>query len=275
MLHIWLSILKNMDYTVYLKLIKTFGNIQYLYKCSKNKSLFYSILVKNNLFIHYSLFQDMTNENLKIVANKLYSKLKNLRFNIIAINSNEYPKRLMFSYFPPLFILIKDNLDVNKITVYVDGISNIVLNEKKVFNYILKISKNNNFNIISSENPLLTFKFINIFSDEDIDDFLYTKESVIGVYYNTDNIKNNKKDYQKYLELAFCDFFFLLSSEYNLNIVNNIDICLELGKDIVTIPGSVYDKKYELNNWLLKQGAICITCKKDFIEYMNSLKYDN
>lgn len=45
-------------------------------------------------------------------------------------------------------------------------------------------------------------------------------------------------------------------------------LCLDDGKDVFAVPGSIYNSNYEGNNYLIKSGCIPVTCAEDILPYL-------
>lgn len=253
----------------FLKLLKLFKSEYQIYQTSKNKSLFYNILLKNEVFIKYQLFNDITNDCIKSKSEQIYQSLKFNFIDIIHLNSKNYPKNLFNLYNPPFVILKNINSDISILNsqkfVYLSGIAKLTDYGRLLLNDVLGNIKNKNiqilFNYICVNKYVykkykdifnIDFKYIDLLNESN--DFKYVFDDKIYYIY----LNKFYNEYIDELKIALSECLVVIESGYDLSILKNIDIALEQGKDILTFPANIYDKNFSLNNWLIKQGAICI-----------------
>ena len=70
----------------------------------------------------------------------------------------------------------------------------------------------------------------------------------------------------KYTELLKCsisDTLFVLNASFEDEIEKIASYMLDMGKQIVTIPGSISDKNFSFSNYLLRDGANVVLNIKD------------
>lgn len=96
------------------------------------------------------------------------------------------------------------------------------------------------------------------------------------LYINTKaNISNNSLKYIiTYVESVICDFVMVNKITNISESIFELDIALDLGKDIYAIPGDIFEYENYLANFSIKQGAIPI-CSKYDIEYLLKEKTAN
>ena len=110
-IYVWLSLIEELNYLVYLKLIKIFHSTVNLYEISKDKLKFQNYLNSNNFSLDENIKSKLLDQNLKLKSNKIYNYLKSKNIKIIPINSKYYPKNLKNIFSPPLCIYIKGNIN--------------------------------------------------------------------------------------------------------------------------------------------------------------------
>ena len=70
------------------------------------------------------------------------------------------------------------------------------------------------------------------------------------------------------LMLCLCDVLFLIEARYERNIVNLVDNLLNLGKEILVLPGDVWSKNCYFSNFLIREGAGVILNINDLNMYL-------
>lgn len=256
--YIWLSIYVKLDYLTYINLLKVFIDAKDIYINSKNKDKFLKILRGNCIYISYNIFSNLINSQLKSKANELFLNLNETNINIINIKSSYYPKQLINAFNPPLVIFAYGNLALlkNKI-VYVYN-SNKFSNEgKRIYNEFCEYMNKNNVCILNDA--------INEYSN--IVYLPYIKK----IYRDDVLVISDKLEETSYINYEYItgmsDYLFITESSYNIKVAMITDLTLEQGKDILVVPGSVYNKEAYFSNYLIKDGAICITSKVDLLNY--------
>ncbi|MEG1142263.1 MAG: hypothetical protein RSE41_07450, partial [Clostridia bacterium] len=102
---------------------------------------------------------------------------------------------------------------------------------------------------------------------------IYTNKVIDNVKSNCLYITDNTNKFNLDMYIGLCDYVFLPNSKYSLYNQNLIDIALEYGKDILVIPGNVYEDNTFFNNYLIKNGAICITSKQELLDIVKDKTY--
>ena len=261
-IYLWLLFLKDMNYKRLLDFLKLFKSEQQLYQISKDKILFYNILLNNSFFIPYSLFNDITNLNLKQKSQKIYKFLKFNKYQIIYINSKNYPNVLNRISDPPIAICYNDSkiidiLNSNNLCCIIN--SNKSNYSQKINTDIRKCISKNGYHYIDLmlnkiDNIVAQNINLNIISSED------NNTQISKIYVANINISE--------FLIVLCKFLIVIESGYSLYNLSLVDIALEKGLDIISFPAGIYNINFKLNNWLISQGAMCVNCIKEFNNYI-------
>lgn len=257
--YIWLSIYVKLDYLTYINLLKIFRDAKEIYLNSKDKDKFLKTLKSNHIYINYSIYSNLINSKLKIKSEELFSNLNDSNIKIININSKYYPKQLKNIFNPPLVIFAYGNLSLlkNKIVYayYSNNFSNL---GKRTYNNFCEHLNKNDISIISDTfaeySNIIYLPYINKIDREDI---LVISDKID---------KNTCINYENIIGIS--NFLFITESNYNIKIAMIVDLTLEQSKDILVVPGSIYNKEAYFSNYLIKDGAICINSKQDLLEIL-------
>lgn len=258
--YIWFSIYVKLDYLTYINLLKAFKNAEDIYVASQDKDKFLKILRLNNININYATFSNLVNQNFKIESKQLFLKLLNKKIKLINISSKYYPKQLKNVFNPPLVLFAYGNITLlkNKL-VYVYNSNNFSNEGKKTYNEFCEYMNKNNITIVSEvENEYSKVIYLPYIKKVYREDILVISDKLDkDSYINYDNI------------MGICDYLFIIESSYNIKIAMIVDLMLEQGKDILVVPGSMYNKEAYFSNYLIKDGANCITSKLDLLHYFS------
>ena len=252
-IYVWLSLIEELDYLIYLKLIEIFGSTSNLYTYSKDKLKFQEYLKSNNLNLDENLKSKLFNNEIKEKSIYIYKYLKSKNIKIIPINSKYYIKKLKNIFSPPLCIYVSGDTEKlndkkiflyenNNITKYAKKI--IYLIKEKILNVNNYLILNNNFNIHS----------INLISDLDK---IVNNTNEVNVYYNN---SYKKRDIRNLEIISGClDLLIIPEADYTEDICIIVDSFLELGKNIVIFPNEIFNKNAYFSNYLIKNGANMLT----------------
>ena len=78
-----------------------------------------------------------------------------------------------------------------------------------------------------------------------------------------------------YIAIIISDYIFVYKTKNINEAISELDIALELGKDIYAIPGDILSYENYLANFCIKQGAIPICSKYDIKYILDKKKKDN
>lgn len=238
----------------------------------------------------------MTNESLKRKSIEIYSQLLKNKIVTISINSKNYPEKLKRLKSPPIAIYIKEEFWTSNVFNYTcTGGENLHVIAQQITNYSNKILNNIFYN--NSIKILITnlqsgkinmdiasqikskslinnnCKIINIICGEYTELILnlnkYKFQIAIFNNYSNENIEVIESEIVSVLS----DYMILLESGYSKTILKKIDMFLENGKEIFTIPSSIFNKYAILNNYLIKQGCNIITSKEELKLYLTNSLY--
>lgn len=262
-IYVWLSIIDNLDYLIYLKLIKIFNSTINLFNVSKNKIKFEQYLKSNNIILDNNLKNQFIDNNLKSKANKIYNYLKSINIKIIPINSKYYPQKLKNIFSPPLCIFVTGNISLiqnKKVFVYKND--NITKYANKIIELLYTQVLNENKYLILNRN--LCIKGINL-----KDEFCNVKSN--NEFYIFYNLNNNNYIRDIEIKSGILDLLVIPEADYNKEIAIFVDCFLELGKEIIVFPNEIFNKNAYFSNYLIKNGANMLTNIYQIQDILNNL----
>lgn len=257
--YLWLSIYVKLDYLTYINLLKIFKDAKNIYALSQDKDKFLRLLRLNHIHISYRIFSNLVDSDLKVKSKELFQNLKKQNIKIINIFSIYYPKELINTFNPPLTIFAYGDLSIllNK-KVYVYTSNNFSTDGIKVHNEFCDCMFKNNIAILTD---ILT-EYTNI---------LYLpylkkidRENLIVI---SDKLEDTSYINYEYIT-GSSDCLLIPEANYTIKIAMIVDLMLEQGKYILVIPSSIYNKEAYFSNYLLKDGAVCITSKVDLLNFL-------
>lgn len=257
--YLWLSIYVKLDYLTYINLSRAFNSVKEIYISSKDKDSFLKILRSNGIKISYTLYCKLVDLNLKNKAIQLYQTLRKKNIEVINIHSKYYPKDLKNIFNPPLVIFAYGDISLllNK-KVYMYNSNNFSITGEKIYNEYAKCMNDNNISIVEDK---LT-EYTNIL-------FLpYMKNIDRGnLVVISDKIEKNSFINYEFI-IGICNCLFIPEADYTIKVANIVDLMIEQGKDILVVPGSIYNKDAYFSNYLIRDGAICIISKLDLLQFL-------
>lgn len=257
--YLWLSVYVKLNYSTYINLMKIFKNAENMYVISQDKNEFDKMIQHIGIHIDYRVYSNLINLDLKHKSKMLYSNLQGDNIKIINIDSKYYPKQLINVSNPPLVIYAYGNLSLLKSKIiYMYNSDNFSYNGKKVYDDFCKLLNYNNISIISDKITEYS-KVVYLPSMKKIGrkDILFISDKIEkNLYINYECIT------------GISNYLFISEANYNIKIAMIVDLILEQGKDIFVVPGSIYNKEAYFSNFLIKEGAICITSKADLLNYL-------
>jgi len=259
--YVWLSLIDNLNYLVYLKLIKIFNSTINLYNISKDKVKFNQYLKSSNFNLEENLKEKFLNSNLKKEANKIYNHLKSKNIKIIPINSKYYPQNLKNIFSPPLCIFVAGNIELLQLKkIYVYENNNITKYAKKIISLVYS-------QILNKARYLILNKNLNIKSINLQNEVLIQDEQGITIYHN--ECENSVRDLE--IKSGILDLIVIPEADYNKEISILIDSILELGKEICIFPNEIFNKNAYFSNYLIKNGANILTNIYQIQDVLNNL----
>jgi len=256
--YVWLSICVKLDYLTYINLLKVFRDVKDIYVISNNKDNFLKVLRLNCIHISYEIFSNLVNSALKCKAIELFQGLCLKNIKVINIHSKLYPKQLISTFNPPLVIFASGNISLLKNKkVYIYSSKDFSITGNVEYYEFYECMNKNNISIVTdrvTEYSNITYlPYI-----KKID-----RENILVI---SDKLNENTFINYEYIT-GICDCLFIPHSSYNMKAAIIVDLILEQGKDILVIPGNIYNKDTYFSNYLIKDGAICITSKTDLLQY--------
>lgn len=229
-----------------------------MYKISYDRIKFQTILNQNKLFFQESVLNKLLNSKLKIQSNLLYKNLylKNIYLKKINISSNYFysciygNEKLLESKLKKLHVYYNENISKDGNYKY-----KYFLNHKD-----LKENINiciGNKNIKSNCNNIVILKISNINELRSINTDILDKNNL---YIFTTQDPNTI--------LSVSDILLLVESKYNKQIANLVDTFLEHGKEILVLPGDIWNSNCYFSNYLIKEGAGVILNINDLNMYL-------
>jgi len=257
--YVWLSICVKLDYLTYINLLKVFNDVKDIYVNTKDKDKFLKILRLNCIHISYSIFCDLVDLELKVKSIELYQSLCAKDIKIINIHSKYYPVHLINVFNPPLVIFASGNLALlkNKMVYTYNSNDFSVTYNKKYYEFYESMNENNISIVSDALTEYSTIVYLPYIKKIDRKDILVI----------SDKLDENALINYEYIT-GMSDCLFIPEASYNIKAAMIVDLILEQGKDILVIPGSIYNKETYFSNYLIKDGAICITSKTDLLQYL-------
>jgi|GEM_PF-1494658 len=256
--YVWLSICVKLDYLTYINLLRVFKDAKDIYINSKDKDNFLKKLRSNSIYICYSIFSNLVNSKLKFKSIEIFQNLYKKNIKSINIHSKYYPQQLISTFNPPLVLFASGNMSLLKNKkVYVYSSKEISITGNVVYYEFYEYLSKNDISIVSD----CVTEYSNIIYLPYIKEI--DREDILVI---SDKIEENSYVNYEYIT-GISDCLFVTQSSYNIKSALIVDLILEQGKDILVIPGSIYNKDTYFSNYLIKDGAICITSKVDLLQY--------
>ncbi|MDD3304390.1 MAG: DNA-processing protein DprA [Clostridia bacterium] len=242
-----------------------------IYELSKQPYLFKKKLEKHHIILSNKFFNILTSNKIKDKAQTLFQFFSSNHIKIIPIHSENYPKELYHIDMPPLCLFVYGNIqEIHKKMVYIydsKEFSHYARNIYKIMSdYVL--SKNCNLIGLSDDNSnsKVVIKRLNYFN-------------VSSTIQYIKNLSSNKTTIFLFHHSTLYEFYFLsclskiviipeASYEQAKTLKIIIDSMIEQGKEILVIPGNIYNKNTYFSNYLLKEGANILLTKYDIDNYL-------
>lgn len=286
-IYVWLSMIEEINYMLYIRLLKFFQSVDILYILSKEKSKFKLFLIQNNIILSKNLINKLTNFNLKEKSVKIYNNLIKQKIDIIHIEDLRFPKsKFINMYNKPLCLFLYGK--VNKLNEKVIYLYKEKFNEYgeqiyEMFNEYISQKKWNIINNVENfEDNNIFFKNLcwnkvyvinqNIF-DENYNLKSCFKKSSNNLYILIPNKTceiTNSNLYITELIVSISNVCIIPQAKYdeNMYVKNIVELFLEQGKNVLVVPGNIYCKFSYLSNYLIKEGAEIILNKHDIDKYL-------
>lgn len=263
---LWLSQYVGIDYYKYIELIKVFGSIEKIYENSNNNDIFIKKLKLNKVYLKSDELKRILSFEEKYKAKIKMMELKQKDIEIITIKNKKYSKYLNNEYI--LFVYGDINLlESKKISIY--NSNNVNMYSKKILNDFINILSNFKISIVSD----ILDENTNIYCSEILTsikrDKLLNLSNKIETEINRKSKVDIKIQYKIMSNVSLAVFYIPIN--YDLKAVTLLDVFLENGKDILVVPGDIYNKDTYFTNFLIKCGATVITSKKDILYEINYL----
>ncbi|MCX8075372.1 MAG: hypothetical protein N2749_07310 [Clostridia bacterium] len=263
LIYVWLSILKDIDYTILLKLLFSFKTVNNIYESSKKTSFFKNVLFCNKIQMSEKLFYSLIDNSLKVKAQEIYSKLIEYDIKIIPFDSKNYPKPLLNLYSPPIVIYMMGNyslgLNISSKTVvcmsggYYNSASLSYINDYLQYfklKDVLMISTNNNDieNMVDRniKEKLIVIEYMDI-CNLNYNFYIFisrkydlNKNNIIFIYTNLEKHSNYEKNkiiviMKNEICSGLADLLVMINMKYSFENMNKIDMFIEQGKDVMVL----------------------------------------
>lgn len=252
--------LQKLDYLLLNKLIHIFGNIENMYVISNSKDKFKEILIKNKLFFSKEELEKLLNSKLKVGSQLLYSNIvsKGIDIKLVKIGF----KYELVIYYGKISLL---KSKIKKVYCYNTNISeygkkklDFLENNKKIKEHInIKIKNSEEIECYTNSNEIVIYQISNLSELRSINTSKLSKENA---YFFTLN-------YNQFLS-SICDILIFVEAKYTKESAYLVDSILELGKDILVLPGDVWNKNCYFSNYLIKEGANVVLGIDDLNYYL-------
>ena len=229
-----------------------------MYAISNNCFKFKEILLKNNLFFSDNILKKLLNSKLKFESVKLYT---NLVQKGIHINRIKIIDRYIYTCTYGNIKILDSNLKKQ----YIYYTKNISEYGKLKYEYFLNNkSIKENINVCVGNEKLnkrvrniIILNIDNISELRSIDIKKFDKHNLyLFNFYDINYI------------LTIADNLLIIEAKYEANVVKLVDYFLELGKEILILPGDVWDKNCYFSNFLIKEGANVVLNINDINLYL-------
>lgn len=216
-----------------------------MYVISNNSLKFKEILIQNKIFFSKVVLDKLLNSNLKSQSEKLYYNLYEKKIMINGVNIQN--KIYYFLTFGDKNIL---SSKLKKVHIYYD--KNISKYGKIKCNYLLnsnKIKKNinvcfGNYNIKANSKNIVILNISNISEIRSID--VGTLDSNNLYIFSLFDICTS---------LSIADVLVITEAKYEEYPIKLVDTFLNKGKDILVMPGDIWNKNCYFSNFLIHEGA--------------------
>lgn len=229
-----------------------------MYVISNNSFKFKEILNRFNLFFSENILNKFLSSKLKIQSDMLY---KGLCLKGIEVNKLNIADRDIYTLSYGNIELLKNNL--KKQYIYYN--ENMSKYGKIKYDYFL-----NNKDMKENINICLGYKNIKknapnivIFNISNISEIRSIEVSML----NKDNLYIFNL-FDTNLILSLCDILVLIEARYEEKIVNLVDNLLNFGKEVLVLPGDVWNKNCYFSNFLIREGAGIILNINDLNMYL-------
>lgn len=237
--------LQKLDSYLYSKLEFSFGSIKEMYEISNNSLKFKQILIKNKIFFSNEVINKLLNSKLKIQSEKLLNIIYNMNIKIQKVKIND---KYLYTFVYGNIKLLSSNR--KKLYIFCDkNTSRYGTDKCKYFLNCKNIKENVNVCIGSKniKNNSCNISIVNIKNVSELRAVEIEKMDINNLYiFNLYNIM--------YM-LTIADIILIPEakySSYSNMLVNNF---LDFGKDILVIPGDIWNKNCFFSNFLIREGA--------------------
>lgn len=229
-----------------------------MYIISNNSFKFKKMLIQNKLFFSADILNKLLNLKLKIQSEKLMYNLKNKN---IFVNKIYLQKRYIFVFTFGCTNILQSKL--KKVHIYYD--KNMSKYGKIKYDYLLnsrEIKENINVCIkdsklkLNSKNIIVeNIQNISCLRSIDIDSLDKNNLYIFTLF-----------DINKILSLS--DILIIPEAKYDKYIANLVDEFLNKSKDILVLPGDVWNRNCYFSNFLIREGANVILNINDLNMYI-------
>lgn len=211
--------------------------------------------ILNSINIDFSIINIFLDKNIKEEVQKIYNYIINNEYEIVTIEDEIYPRRLLeLEEKIPFCYITNSKVNLNNKNIYMYFNNYYTKFARNLIEYFAKIINEEKANIIT-EYSLKSIENLEIISSD---------------MFN--NIKKNDKKnciilpdtrYLEIFKINIIDILILIEARYESNIIKVVDMLLEKGKDIYVVPSNIFSKNNYFSNYLIKQGADIILNKWD------------
>lgn len=229
-----------------------------MYETSNNSINFKKVLIKNKIFFSNNVINMLLNSKLKIQSEKLLNIIYSMNIKIQKVKIND---RYVYTFVYGNINLL--NSSNKKLYVFCDNnTSKYGIEKCKYFLNCQRIKDNINV-CIGNNNLKKNSSNISIVSIENISQL----RSIQTEKLNTKNLYIFNL-YSTFYMLTIADILLISEAKYcnyTNALVNNF---LNFGKDILIMPGDIWDKNCFFSNFLIREGANIVLNINDLNSYL-------
>lgn len=237
--------LQKLDSSLYSKFEVSFGSIKEMYEISNNSLKFKQILIKNKMFFSNEVINKLVSSKLKIQSEKLLNIIHNMNIKIQKVKIND---KYLYTFVYGNTNLLKCTR--KKLYIFCDNnTSKYGIEKCKYFLNCKNVKENINV-CIGSKNIKKNSCNISIVNIENVSELRTIEIERLDI--------NNLYIFSLYniiCMLTIADVILIPEAKYTSYSNTLVSNFLDFGKDILVIPGDIWDKNCFFSNFLIREGA--------------------
>ena len=237
--------LQKLDSSLYSKFEVSFGSIKEMYEISNNSLKFKQILIKNKMFFSNEVINKLVSSKLKIQSEKLLNIIHNMNIKIQKVKIND---KYLYTFVYGNTNLL--NCTRKKLYIFCDNnTSKYGIEKCKYFLNCKNVKENINV-CIGSKNIKKNSCNISIVNIENVSELRTIQIERLDI--------NNLYIFSLYniiCMLTIADVILIPEAKYTSYSNMLVSNFLDFGKDILVIPGDMWNKNCFFSNFLIREGA--------------------